>query len=220
MENKKMEFNFKNLFFYCLGMVVIAFGVVMMLRSTIGLSSWDTLHYSIHKLTGMTIGTAVILVAFVFTAYVTIANRHIKYLLMAIPIVVVGALIDYFNLVLFIDFEPTTLLIQISIFIVGVLFLPFGGTLLIISTYPAGVFDEFMLTMMRQVNSDNLIKVRVIMEICAVIVAIIISLIVNDPEHPIGMFKIGTVIFSVSVGIMVKTYLKFFERMGLYKIIK
>ena len=94
--------------------------------------------------------------------------------------------------------------------------LPLGGTLLIISTFPAGVFDEFMLTLMRQFKSNNLIKVRVIMEMCAVSVAIIISLIVADPEKPLGMFNVGTLIFSVSVGVMVKTYLVLFEKIGLY----
>ena len=212
-----MEFNYKNVIIYSLGIVVIAFGVVMMLKSDVGLSSWDTLHYSIHRLTGMTVGTAVILVALLFTAYVTTANWHLKYLLMVIPILIVGALIDYFNLILFIDFEPSNLIIQILIYVLGLFMLPLGGTLLIISTFPAGVFDEFMLILMRQFKSDNLIKVRVIMELCAVTVAIGISLIVADPSEPVGMFNVGTIIFSVTVGVMVKAYLSLFETIGLYK---
>jgi len=48
---------------YLLGTIVISFGVVMMLRSGLGMSSWDTLHYSLHKLFGITIGTATIIVA-------------------------------------------------------------------------------------------------------------------------------------------------------------
>lgn len=216
MKIKPMEINMKNVAIYFLGTLTISFGVVMMLKSSIGLSSWDTLHYSIHRLTGMTIGTAVILVALLFTAYVTIFNRNIKYVLMVIPIFTVGALIDYFNLIVFIDFEPTNLFIQILIYSMGLLMLPLGGSLLIISTFPAGVFDEFMLTMMRQFKSDNLIKVRVIMELCAVSAAIIISLIVNDPDMPLGMFAVGTIIFSLSVGSFVKMYLSIFEKIGLY----
>jgi len=218
MNMKPMKINFKNVIVYISGMVAISLGVVMMLKSSIGLSSWDTLHYSLHKLLGITIGTAVIGVASVFTFYVTISNKQFKYFLMAIPILVVGVLIDYLNLILFVDFNPTSLLVQIPIFIFGLLFLPLGGSLLIISTFPAGVLDEFMLTLMRQFKTENLIKVRVIMETCATLLAIIISLIVDDPEYPLGMFNIGTIIFSVTVGIMVKIYLQFFEKIGLYKI--
>ncbi len=217
MEMKPMKLNNKNIIVYILGTIVIAFGVVMMLKSSIGLSSWDTLHYSLHRLTGMTIGSAVILVALSFTVYVTIANKNFRYILMVIPIFAVGALIDYFNLIVFVDFEPTNLLLQILIYTIGLLMLPLGGSLLIISSFPAGVFDEFMITMMRQFKSENLIKVRVIMELCAVSVAIIISLIVNDPDMPLGMFNIGTIIFSISVGIFVKMYLRLFEKVGLYK---
>ena len=86
MEMKPMVLNAKNLTVYILGTIVISLGVVMMLKSSIGLSSWDTLHYSLHRLTGMTIGTAVILVALAFTVYVTSANRNFRYVLMVIPI--------------------------------------------------------------------------------------------------------------------------------------
>ena len=217
METKIMEYNIKNFAFYLIGMISISFGVVMMLKSDIGLSSWDTLHYSIHRLTGITVGTAIIIVAVLFTIYITIANKKWKYMIMIIPVLIVGVLVDYFNLILFVDFEPSLLLIKILVYTVGLFMVPLGGTLLIISTFPAGVFDEFMLLIMRKFKSDNLIKVRVIIELCAVLVAIVISLIVADPEEPLGMFKIGTVIFSVSVGVMVKAYLVIFEKIRFYK---
>ena len=46
---------------YISGMICIAFGVVMMLRSNLGNSSWDTLHYSITLISGITIGTAMVI---------------------------------------------------------------------------------------------------------------------------------------------------------------
>ncbi|KFZ25538.1 MAG: hypothetical protein KQ78_02263 [Candidatus Izimaplasma bacterium HR2] len=203
---------------YILGMLAIAFGVVMMIKSNIGLSSWDTLHWSLHKLTGITVGKAVIFVALFFTTFITIVNRRKKYVFMVIPIIVVGILIDILNLDLLVDFNPSTLLIQSAIYFLGLLLLPLGGSLLIISTYPAGVFDEFMITVMRLVKTTKLMRVRVIIEISIVIIALIISLIVADPLEPFGMFKIGTIIFTVSIGFMLKNYLKFFEKIGLYKI--
>ena len=53
------------------------------------------------------------------------------------------------------------------------------------------------------------------MEISAVTLAITLSFIAGIQ---FGMFNVGTLIFSISVGIFVKTYLKFFESIGLYSI--
>lgn len=208
----------KKVSIYIFGMVIIAFGVVMMIKSDIGLSSWDTLHWSLHKLTGITVGTATIVVAMTFTFFVTITNKNWKYLLMTIPILSVGTLIDLFNLYWFESYEPSTLVRQSFTFGVGLFLLPFGGALLIVSTYPAGVFDEFMLTIMRLLKTSKLMRVRVIMEITAVILAIVISLIVAEPGEPLGKFKVGTVIFTLSVGLLLKTYLKGFEKVGMFEI--
>ena len=212
-DNKFIKKHSKNVLIYFLGMVIISFGVVMMLKSSRGLSSWDTLHWSLHKLTGITVGTATIVVALAFTAFVTIANKNWKYLLMTIPIFSVGIMIDYFNLDLLETFVPANMFLEWGTYLIGLVLLPLGGSLLIISTYPAGVFDEFMLTIMRLLNSIKLLKIRVIMETTAVIVAVILSFLAGEG---IGMLNVGTVIFTVSIGFMLKTYLGFFEKVGMY----
>ena len=208
-DNKFVKRHTANVLIYALGMLVISFAVVIMLRSGIGLSSWDTLHWSLHKLTGITVGWATIVVALSFTAFITIVNRNWKYLLMTISIFSVGALIDYFNLDLLESFEPSNLFFEWLAYFTGLLLLPLGGSLLIVSSYPAGVFDEFMLTIMRLLNSDKLLKIRVIIESTAVTVAVILSFIAGEK---FGMLNVGTLIFTVSVGFIIKTYLGFFEK--------
>ena len=213
MKNNTMIFSIKNLLIYFFGSVIISFAVVMMKRSNIGLSSWDTLQFSLNALTGMSFGTAVIFVATVFLIFVTIANKDSKYILMFIPIVFVGYVVDLFDLQIFVNFMPTHIIARILTYILGLVLLPFGGSLLIISTFPAGVFDEAMLTFMRLFKTNKIFQVRVIMEISAVTLAVILGFIAGIQ---FGMVNIGTLIFSVSVGMFVKTYLKFFEHIGLY----
>ncbi|MCK5388573.1 MAG: hypothetical protein KAJ22_04745 [Candidatus Izimaplasma sp.] len=215
MKTHKMVFSFKNISIYLLGAVIISFAVVMMLRSMMGVSSWDTLHYSLHALTGITIGKATIVVAIIFTVFVTVANKDAKYIGMVIPILLVGALIDLFNLHLLVNYLPINIYLRIITYFIGLVLLPFGGSLLIISSFPAGVFDEFMITLMRLLKTNNLVLVRVIMEITAVAVAIMLGFIAGIQ---FGMVNIGTLIFSLSVGVFIKTYLKLFERVGLYEI--
>lgn len=200
-----------NFTFYFVGGITIAFGVVLLIRSELGVSSWDTMHYSLSMLTGITLGQATIVVAAVVTAFVTIANRSLKYLFMTIPILFVGWTIDLFNLHIVLNtFEPEGYERFIG-FVTGLLLLPMGGSMLIISTYPAGVFDEFNLTLMRMFKTKNLFKVRVIMEFSAVLVALTFGLMAGIG---LGAINIGTVIFSVSVGYLIKLNLKFYSKMG------
>lgn len=202
-----------NTFFYITGGVSIAFGVVLLIRSDLGVSSWDTLHYSLSELTGITLGTSTIVVATVTTIYVTISNKHWKYLLMGIPIIFVGALIDVFNLYYVLnDFEPVGFTRVVG-FITGLVLLPVGGTMLIVSNYPAGVFDELTLTIMRIFNTRNLFKVRVIMEFSAVLIALVLGLIAGIG---FGAINFGTLIFSVTVGYIINLNLKFYRKIGRY----
>lgn len=204
----------KNICFYVLGTVFISLGVVLMLRSNIGNSSWDSLHFSLHKAFDITVGTATIIVAVIVTFVVMMLNKHYKYIFMFVPIFLVGGMIDFFNLIALKSFEPDTLLVQIPTFIIGISILPLGGSLLIISSYPAGVFDELMLVIARKLHTEKIVVVRVIMELSAVTLAFIIGFSVGIGFGKIG---IGTLIFSFSVGAFVRMYLKMFERMNLYE---
>ena len=123
-------------------------------------------------------------------------------------------MIDFIAKVLLPNFEPELLGFQLLTYLGGALLLPLGGSLLIISTFPAGIFDEFNLTLMRKFKSDNLVLIRVIMELTAVTIAFVIGINVGIGAGKIG---IGTLIFSFSVGAFVKMYLKMFERMNLYE---
>ena len=224
---KKIEHNsvldiLFRVFLYISSFFAIAFGVVFCLRSGIGLSSWDTLHFALYKLMSstfgfeqFTIGYAVIIVAMSFTVAVMILNKNLKYIFMAIPILIVGPLIDIINLDWMKDFTVSELYLQIPIYLAGLVLLPLGGALLIISKFPAGVFDEFTLAMMRIFKTNNLIKTRVIIELTAVFTAFIIGLIAGIG---LGQIRVGTIIFSLSVGTLLKLYLTFFERIGLYEL--
>jgi uncharacterized membrane protein YczE len=208
-----ISFKPRNFLFYLLGGSSIAFGVIFMVRSHIGTSTWDTLHVAISDATPITLGWATIVVALLFTAAVIILNKNWIYIFMAIPVFGVGWFIDIVDKVIMANYEPTTLITQVLSYTVGLLILPLGGSLLIISTFPAGVFDEFNLAVMRVLKSKNLVKIRVIMELTAVTVALLISLTAGNG---IGALNVGTLIFAVTVGLILKQYLKLFERIGLY----
>ena len=213
----KNEIKLSRVIKYLMGMILIALGVTFMLKSDIGNSSWDTLHFSLEHLLNITFGTATIIVASIFTVMVVLLNWNLKYFLIAIPIVIVGPLIDVTNHIFNSTVVPDTMLMQITYFIIGVSTLPLGGAFLLISTYPAGVFDEFNLAIVRKLKLKSLVPTRVIMELTAVALAGVLGYLAGFEIEgfTFGKIGIGTIIFAITVGIYLKAFLKLFERIGL-----
>lgn len=206
--------SFKNITIYFFGLVFIAFGVTFALRADFGMSSWDTFHFSLHKLLGITIGTAMIVLSSLFTLTITLFHKNAKYLVMFVPVIVVGLLVDLINLVILADFDVISTLPRIITFLGALTFLPFGGSLLIVSTFPAGVYDEFMFMIMKQLKSNKMILIRVIIELAIVSFALLTGFAAGIG---FGQINIGTIIFSIAVGLFIKIYLKGFSKIGYYQ---
>jgi len=198
----------KRIIFYLLGSFFIGFGVVLIIKSDLGTSPWDTLHVAISLVTPLTIGMAAQVVALLVTAAVTLYHKNTKYLFMVIPILLVGWVIDLFDLIILEGFNPQGMLALVP-FLTGLMIVPLGGALLLESKFPAGVFDELMLVVMRVAKTEKLAKTRIVLESVPVVLALIITLIAFGS---IGSIHIGTIVFVVSVGPLLQYYLKFLRR--------
>lgn len=195
----------KKTIFYIIGMTCIAFGIVILLRSGLGNSAWDTFHYSIAQAFDITLGTANFIVAGSATIYVTLVHKHWKYLLIVIPIISVSILIDLFNLhIILHDYNPTGINAYLA-FAVGVIIVPYGASLLVLSTYPAGVYEEVMLVIMRALKTNKVARVRISMELIVVTVAIIIGFSIGIG---FGAVNVGTIFISLTLGPILQYSLK------------
>ncbi len=206
---KRVEYNAFNTFIYLLGCVIIALGVVFVVRSELGTSPWDTLHVAIAMTTTLTLGQAVIIVALVLTTIIIAIKKQIEYMMMALPIMLVGELIDVFDLLVFVNFHPDQAWIRLLLFTSAVLIMPLGGALLIVSSYPAGVFDELMFTIMTILKTSKMITVRILTDMVPALIAV--TLTFSTLGHR-GSLEWGTIVFVVAVGPLIKQYLKIIRR--------
>ena len=207
---KTIKITTMNTMFFLLGSVLIALGVALVIRSELGTSTWDTLHVALARTTFLTVGNATIVVAGVSTFIVMVVQRQLKYILMVIPIILVGQLIDLFDLVVFASFYPQAFGYRLLLFLFALFMMPLGGALLIESTYPAGVFDELMLAFMRLFNTTRMILVRIILDTVPLMIAVSLTWAVH---RNFGSLQFGTLIFIVSVGPLLKRYLIIIRRM-------
>jgi uncharacterized membrane protein YczE len=198
--------------FYLIGMLFLGVGIALSLRSNIGAGSFDSLHYAISEALDVTVGQAMYLVAAVMITYVTVFNRDPKKLLIIIIVLIVPRLVDLFYYDLIPDLTGL-LSIRIAIFLLSMVTILLGATLLVVSTFPAGIVEEFMLVIMKQLNIKNVMIVRFTIEIITVIISYVIGVIWNESVHQIG---IGTILFMVLTGPIIAQLLSFFERIGIY----
>ena len=196
-------------------MLVIGIGVGPMIRSNVGVSSWDTFSYSVsHLADWIQFGYASWFTATIVMMLTILLYRKLVFIVMAVPIVLTTLMIIFFDQVVYVNLMYTAQWQHIIGFIFGMCLLPLGGSLMISTKLPAGVYDEFMLAVLKAVKSSNIALVRAIIELTVVLLAFLIGSIAGIGTGRIG---VGTLLFSILVGLFITIYLKLFERVGLYE---
>lgn len=211
----KEKLTVRNVLVYMSGMVVIGIGVGPMIRSNVGVSSWDTFNFSLSNIgpNGIPFGVASGITATFIMLLTIFLYRNWVYLLMTVPIVFVSIMILFFDEIVYASLTFDQPWQHIAGFVFGILLLPLGGSLMISTTLPAGVYDEFMLAVLNAVKSSNIALVRAIIELIVVLLAWVVGSLVGIGTGRIG---IGTLIFSVLVGVLITIYLAIMERIGMY----
>jgi len=90
----------------------------------------------------------------------------------------------------------------------AILLMPLGSTILIRSTLPAGVYDELMF-FTAKVTKFRLPVARFLNEIVLVALALILSF---SSQNGWGSVRIGTFVFAVSFGLLIKFYTYLFDK--------
>ncbi len=209
LDMKDLTFKFKDALVYVLGALFTAFGVVMLLKSDLGVTSWDVLHTALYTVTPLTFGLALLLVSALITSFIIFYRKDFRYLFLVVPFIIVGIFIDIFNEIVFVDFAPNGG-IQIFVFMLGLLIIPLGGTMLIISRYPAGIYDELMLVLMKLFKTRNIAVIRFFMELTPVLLGVSLTFLF---KQTIGELYFGTPITVIMMGPLLQLYIKIYRRL-------
>jgi len=156
---------------YLFGIILSALGVNVLLRSALGAGAWDTVTNNLSILASISLGTASALVNVVIMAFVVIYNKNAKFFLVSIPIVGIALAIDFWDIVVFSDFYPNLLWVRGLFYIGGLLVLTLGLAMMIVTKYPAMVFDELTLSLMRLFKSKSFFATRIGIELFAIVLA-------------------------------------------------
>lgn len=201
----KNKWFYVRIMMYLLGMFIAGGGVNLILRSTIGAGSWDAVNDHSRILFGITLGTASLITNFTILTFILIYRKNLKYLIVIIPIFGIATMMDIWDIIILNDMNPVGLFEQIIWFIIGSILLPFGLSLMITTKFPSMVYDEMTFAFMEILHISNFLKVRVGVEVLAVLIAITQGLIIGIG---LGSVSIGTVILAITIGPMIDFFIK------------
>jgi uncharacterized membrane protein YczE len=174
-----------------LGLLLYALGIVVTLKANVGYAPWDVLHVGLAKTTGLTIGTASILVGVLIVIVTFFLGEKIG-IGTILNMVLIGVFMD---LILKINVIPVMhhFLLGILVMIVGLFIISLATYFYIGSGFGAGPRDSLMVALTRKTGLP-IGLCRGTIEVLAVLAGWRLG----------GMVGIGTIIAALSIGVCIQ----------------
>jgi uncharacterized membrane protein YczE len=173
---------------FLVGLLIMAFGIVLMIKADIGSAPWDVFHIGLYKHFGLSIGTWSIIVGFFVLFATSILSKSWPQLGAFFNMLLVGIFIDLFMMLPFLH-TPDSLIGKILMLIIGIIIIGYGIGLYISAKCGAGPRDSLMLVLTER-TGWKVQHIRGMMEIIVLSLGFLLD----------GPIFIGTILFCFSIG--------------------
>lgn len=191
---------------YLGGLLTLSFGVVLMIKASMGIAPWDALNVALEKHIGMSIGFWVFAVGSVLIVINGLIKQGIPNLLGFIPVIIIGLLIDGLNALLTGRIDIDSQFSGWFLFVAGLLILSCGIALYIRSSLPAVPNDEFMIELSKRTGWSLAIT-----KTCGEGLAFCVAFLLNGP---VG---IGTLVVLCLLGVLIDVVSRIFDMIKIPK---
>ncbi|MGP1906999.1 YczE/YyaS/YitT family protein [Metabacillus sp. JX24] len=190
----------ERILFFMTGLLALTLGVALIIKSGLGASSWDALAVGESNLFGLTVGTCIFINGIVLIFINSFLMKKKPELLAAGSILLIGALIDFWLLVVLKHYSPADLFFQASALIAGILTMGIGVAVYLQAKFPASPMDTLMVAIHTRFGL-NLRNSRIISETFALLLAFAFQ----------GAIGIGTFVVTLTLGFVVQYFHPKFE---------
>ncbi|KAA0549292.1 YitT family protein [Bacillus sp. BGMRC 2118] len=173
---------------FFIGLMIMAFGIVLMIKADIGVAPWDVLHIGLYKQFGLTIGTWSIIIGFVVLFSTSLLSKAWPQIGAFLNMLLVGVFIDLFMLLPFIT-TPSLLVGKVIMLITGVAIIGYGIGVYISAKRGAGPRDTLMLVLTEK-TGWKVSRTRLGMEVIVLSVGFLLG----------GPVSLGTFLFGLTIG--------------------
>jgi uncharacterized protein len=173
---------------YFFGLLVLALGIVLILKANLGATPWDVLHVGLYYQFGLTIGSWSIIVGIVILGVSAILTKKIPQIGAFINMLSVGVFIDMYLFLPFIQ-TPNGIIGKAFMFLIGLVIMCYGMGFYISANLGAGPRDSLMLALTNR-TGWKVRNIRGTMEVIILIIGWLLG----------GPVSFGTFILSILIG--------------------
>ncbi|MBM7660708.1 putative membrane protein YczE [Bacillus mesophilus] len=173
---------------FMIGLLVMSFGIVLMIKADVGSAPWDVFHIGLYKQFGLSIGTWSIIAGFFILLIASLLSKAWPKLGAFLNMLLVGIFIDLIMLLPFLK-TPNSLLEQYLMLVIGILVIGYGIGLYISARCGAGPRDSLMLVLTQRTGW----KVQYIRGAIEVVV-LTLGFLLDGPVF------VGTIVFCITIG--------------------
>lgn len=194
---------------YFLAIVIAGLGVNLILRAELGAGAWDAVNVNFSELLNITIGTASAITNLILLSVVIISHKSLKYLVVLVPIFSIAISIDFWDILILGDFVINIFVLRILSMVLGITLISLALAMMIITKYPAMIYDEVTKLLMVLMKTSSFLKARIVLESSAIILAIIYGLIAGIG---LGAVSYGSIFLAFIIGPLIQFHVRFLEK--------
>jgi uncharacterized protein len=193
----------KRLLFWIVGLIIISLGASLTIKANMGTGAWDALNVGLSRITGLTIGSFVIIIGIILMFINALLMQKRPEYFALFTIFIIGSLIDFWMLVGLANFEPKVFTIKLITLLLGLLIIGCGVAIYLQPNFPLNPIDNFMMGVSQRLGV-SLVVSKTIGELLALVLALLV-------KGPIGY---GTIIVTIAIGPFIQLFVPFFEKLA------
>lgn len=160
---------------YLIGNFVVTFGAVLTIRSSLGPAPFDVLFVHLKLTTPLTLGLSALIVQGLIILFVTTARKNLRYLLSFSSLLIGGLALDFWDLIVLVNYNPTSIWVRLISYPIGIYILTLGLAIISTTKIAAVSFDELMYLIMDWTNTTNVFWIRLVIEGSGVLLGLIVG---------------------------------------------
>lgn len=197
---------------YILGNFIVTFGAVLMIRSAFGPAPFDVLFVHLKLTTPLTMGIAAFLFQGSLIIFIAIMRRSLRYLGSFAALLVGSVALDFWDLIVLVDFSPQSLWARLAIYFGGIYFLTLGLGITATTNLATVSFDELMYLIMDWFHTKKVMVIRFLIEFSGITLGVIVSFMGGIG---FGEATIASVIIALLLPFLLQQQLSMLARFGL-----
>lgn len=182
--------------FFLVGLLIMGFGISLIAVSNFGNGPWDAVNIGLSEKSGLSIGIAMNIVAFIQIIIGGIIRKEFPNFTTMITSIFLGLFVDFWMLFLG-DIIINEILMKFTVFILALPITSIGISIYLVSNLPNTPLDYFMLAIKSKLNL-SLMASKITSESIGLVLGFILG----------GTIGIGTIIIILAIGPMLQVLQK------------